>query len=822
MKYKLKSGEQFIVDGYTSEGEHKVLNLLDTNTDDIATLKVVSHTKLQYLKNTEQLSPGTFYRIIDYKCTTTQENTQVGQGRFDLVVQALSESELSEKGRCIRHSGNSYFSNCKVESWEVNYSLDNNKSKYSWVDDEVIAICCDDGDDVNSWYKRRPELDESKNGTQYYAWDCIWNNEEDDYWMLRDVDKDDTFNIDSENNYRNDCIYTTVNNPEQGQSIQQYYKSGSNFYLDGNYSYHIIQKGHGVIYWMKDEFGNECPYDFKHLKFLDSSNNDYAWTFNNDSNTGGMDDNPNNLPTKTIIDAEIWVNNYLDNGDWIDDLGFSQQELADDYTLDTTNYKIYNYTGNSINYNGDTLYIWRLSGKSLDYVSPNDRGGYAYLFTTDVDYSDVTVADHVEPYAFGMSEDTGDIYKLETAYNDPNWIFHGIYSEEVVPDPTALINNLSQVDAHLYIDNFIDEEGNWGVDENVEGPEDLENAQYSEEYTFTGNYVEYEGKILFLWTEDNFEGTIFTTGLDYTGYDATDQIFPVFATGNTEGAVAYQKDGRLHKNLNSIVVGAEYSGPSIPKGNLYTISIEDSSAISQNLSSSIQYNIIPIKYNELGAQILDLTQIYYGPRKGYPYSKDEIDEAHKVIATALNEQKEILDKTIPFPEIVEVEHQVTPAYIVIEDNIYFRNPTGDLTQEVGEYPSPYSWKKEGSELIYTPSETPSVSSLAYYDGAQSESAGEISSYVPANDGTEIIQELDPWKYYIFGEVNSLEVSFSEEVSEYTPIYRFLFTAASSSTRLILPQDCSLASGHSLVMAEGKSYEITVINNIVRVISATLE
>jgi hypothetical protein len=141
---------------------------------------------------------------------------------------------------------------------------------------------------------------------------------------------------------------------------------------------------------------------------------------------------------------------------------------------------------------------------------------------------------------------------------------------------------------------------------------------------------------------------------------------------------------------------------------------------------------------------------------------------------------------------------------------------------VGEYPSPYSWKKEGSELIYTPSETPSVSSLAYYDGAQSESAGEISSYVPANDGTEIIQELDPWKYYIFGEVNSLEVSFSEEVSEYTPIYRFLFTASGTDTQLILPQECSLAIGHSLVMVEGKSYEIEIINNIVRVISATLE
>ncbi len=125
---------------------------------------------------------------------------------------------------------------------------------------------------------------------------------------------------------------------------------------------------------------------------------------------------------------------------------------------------------------------------------------------------------------------------------------------------------------------------------------------------------------------------------------------------------------------------------------------------------------------------------------------DELEEAHEVIARALNEQKEILDRTIPFPEIVEVEH-VTSS---------------------------------------------------------------------------VTQELDPWKYYVFGEVSSLEVSFSEETTEYTPIYRFIFTALGTDTQLILPQECSLAIGHSLVMVEGKSYEIEIINNIVRVISATLE
>jgi len=743
MKHILKSGEQFIVDGYTSEGEHKVLNLLDTNTDDIATLKVVSHTKLQFLKNTQQLSPGTFYRVIDYNCTTTQENTSVGPGQFDIVIQALSESELSEKGRCIRHSEDSYFSNCKVESWEINYSLDNNKSKYSWVDDEVIAICCDDGDDVNSWYKRRPELDESKNGTQYYAWDCIWNSEEDDYWMLRDVDRDDTFNIDSENNYRNDCIYTMVDNPKQGQSIQQYYKSGSNFYSNGNYSYHIIQKGHGVIYWMKDEFGNECPYDFKHLRFLDTKYEKYAWTFNEPYIPASGGDF---LSTTEVTKAKIWVDHFWFEGNWANDQ-YSQSEIAADYTLNKRG-KVYDYTGNYVTYDGNTLYIWRLSSTGTENEFYD---GVGYAFTTNLDYSGTTINDKVAVYAFGSSEDTGNfLYELgESSADNNQYIYHATFSDgESAVDLSSIVNDLSQVSATIMIDNFVDAEGNWGECEEYPTEESL--ADITDDYYdtygdfhFTGNCIQYDGKILFVWYNDNIDGIIFTTGLDYSSYSAVDQVCPIYAIANSEGAVMYDQDHdhNIAENLRSIIIYATYSGPDIPKGNLL-----DTKDIEQNLSGTIQNNKISSKFENGRIQVLDLTQIYYGPRNGSPYTKDEIDEAHEVVAFALNEQKEILDKTIPFPEIIEVEHV------------------------------------SGS----------------------------------------VIQELDPWKYYIFGEVSSLEVSFSEEVSEYTPIYRFLFTAAGSDTQLILPQNCSLASGHSLVMVEGKSYEIEIINNIVRVISATLE
>jgi hypothetical protein len=43
-----------------------------------------------------QLSPGTFYRITDYNCTTAQSNTQSANHAFDIIVVALSENTLSE------------------------------------------------------------------------------------------------------------------------------------------------------------------------------------------------------------------------------------------------------------------------------------------------------------------------------------------------------------------------------------------------------------------------------------------------------------------------------------------------------------------------------------------------------------------------------------------------------------------------------------------------------------------------------------------------------------------------------------------------------
>ena len=117
-------------------------------------------------RDDEELTPGMQYRITDYVTTTAQEDTRSAGHRFDVIVVADSENKLNENARAALHSGDTYFSSCKLESWELKYSLDNDDTRFAWAD--------------------------------------------------------------------------TAN-------------------------------GKGVIYWMKDEWNNECPYDFKNIQFKRST-----------------------------------------------------------------------------------------------------------------------------------------------------------------------------------------------------------------------------------------------------------------------------------------------------------------------------------------------------------------------------------------------------------------------------------------------------------------------------------------------------------------------------------------------------------------------
>lgn len=95
-----------------------------------------TYTELKTLRDNGELSPGTWYRITDYQCTTTQEDTQSAGHQFDVLVLALDDHTLSEEARAIQHEGDTYFSGCKLEAWKIWYSLDNDAKRFLWADEE--------------------------------------------------------------------------------------------------------------------------------------------------------------------------------------------------------------------------------------------------------------------------------------------------------------------------------------------------------------------------------------------------------------------------------------------------------------------------------------------------------------------------------------------------------------------------------------------------------------------------------------------------------------------------------------------------------------
>ena len=94
----------------------------------------ITYTDLVNLRNNAQLTSGRLYQITDYVTTTTQEGTKSAGHPFDVIVFALSENELSEHACAIQHSGDTYFTDCDLNTWKIWYCLDNDTARFAWAD----------------------------------------------------------------------------------------------------------------------------------------------------------------------------------------------------------------------------------------------------------------------------------------------------------------------------------------------------------------------------------------------------------------------------------------------------------------------------------------------------------------------------------------------------------------------------------------------------------------------------------------------------------------------------------------------------------------
>lgn len=116
--------------------EIKKINVDGVDYDIVAKeLTKTTYTELKALRDNGQLSEGHLYRITDYVTTTVEQAEIKSAGNvFDVIVLAVSASELSHIARAIQHEGDTYFDGNDLGAWELWYDLDNDTEKYEWAD----------------------------------------------------------------------------------------------------------------------------------------------------------------------------------------------------------------------------------------------------------------------------------------------------------------------------------------------------------------------------------------------------------------------------------------------------------------------------------------------------------------------------------------------------------------------------------------------------------------------------------------------------------------------------------------------------------------
>lgn len=193
----------------------------------------VTYDELVTLKSQSKLIPGQQYRITDYVTTTTTFNTQSTGYTFDIIVQAVSNGKLSEDAKaCL-----------------CTYNL--------------LIDVIDENGDVCTAVKLLSNL---TGRVQYlsptgYQFSINWLTT--NRWVspteIKGADNKVYISDDAKRIYSY-LVYFKNSNFEAWEIKYSLTNDTTRFAW-------AASKGKGVIYYMKDEFGNEAGYDFKNIQF---------------------------------------------------------------------------------------------------------------------------------------------------------------------------------------------------------------------------------------------------------------------------------------------------------------------------------------------------------------------------------------------------------------------------------------------------------------------------------------------------------------------------------------------------------------------------
>ena len=238
-------------------------------------IQSITYAELITLRDSSSLVAGMQYRITDYDFTTTEEDTDSAHMLFDVIVTADSESVLNENARAIHHQ---YESNKETVTGAIKlYKTDMSNQEYSnKVDnqdyfllagkmyvDGVIYYRYDKYEFVNSDYVNAGryilleaiDLDSLGVGLGNPLYPVGGGAYEEDGTYISHSD-------DAIVAYENGTVTIDSVFPLNNRDIASWELK---YTLEN--TKHSRTDGKGTILWMKDEYRNECNYDFINALF---------------------------------------------------------------------------------------------------------------------------------------------------------------------------------------------------------------------------------------------------------------------------------------------------------------------------------------------------------------------------------------------------------------------------------------------------------------------------------------------------------------------------------------------------------------------------
>ena len=240
--------------GAINELWDKLNELWNKLADYLKGIQHVTHEQLVMLRNNAELKPGQCYRITDYLTTVANDPEARSAGHpFDLLVVATDVDTLSEEARVIK-------------------SLRKDMTPARFYSPSMGA-----------WFVRDETNDGIYNGEQLYAWRSAG-----EYAFTKKLIPEDNADVfvafDTDGNGWGTLysIETLENFNEIGEDLGDVINSNE-YFADANlnawrvwycldnddtrYKWADTENGKGVIWRMIDEWGNDCPYDFKNVQF---------------------------------------------------------------------------------------------------------------------------------------------------------------------------------------------------------------------------------------------------------------------------------------------------------------------------------------------------------------------------------------------------------------------------------------------------------------------------------------------------------------------------------------------------------------------------